>query len=168
MADSAAERARRSYRHKRGDHSLCDPQRRCELIENAEMREAVATHSGLPAGGYGPRGAAYRDAMADAGLPPSHSPLVDEVARMLDRLDRLDAALHRKGEWLRFETADGGEIVITIDNVLSEARQQAATVKALMSEIRAALPAKPAGRTAASRAQEGAGLADLIDLAARR
>lgn len=35
MADSAAERQRRSYAHKRGDHSLCDPDR-CRALRTDE------------------------------------------------------------------------------------------------------------------------------------
>ncbi|MGE4164071.1 MAG: hypothetical protein AB7G23_20280 [Vicinamibacterales bacterium] len=167
MADSPAERARRARRHRKGDHSLCDPERRCELVEQTATREAVAGTEALPDGGYGPRGAALRVAMASAELGPMHRLLVDEAARMADRLDRLHAALENKGTWLRHETADGGEIVIQVDGVLAEARQTAATLKALVAEIRAALP-KPDTKPSTGRAKQEGGLADLIVLAGGR
>lgn len=165
MPASDAERARRSYRHKRGDHALCDPARRCELTQQTETREAVATAAALPDGGYGPRGSALREEMAGAEMGSLHRLLVDEAARIVDRLDRLDGALTSKGTWLRFETADGGEIVVTVDGVLAEARQQAGALRGLVAEIRAALP-KPSGKPV-SKPKDGA-LADLLDFAARR
>ena len=98
-------------------------------------------------------------------MSPAHRLLVDEAARIADRLDQLDYALQNKGTWLRFETADGGEIVVTIDNVLAEARQQATALKGIVSELRAALPApdkKPAP-------VKSGGLGDLsARIAARR
>lgn len=163
MADSGALRARRKRRHDRGDHSLCDPTRRCEAREQAETVAAVAEVAARPDGGYGPRGAAFRAEMAAHDPGPLHRPLVDEIARMLDRLDRLHAALERKGEWLRQEIDDGGTVIVQVDNVLGEARQQAATVKALMSELRAVLP-KATGKPAPLEGKGGA-LGDLRLLA---
>lgn len=168
MPDSAAERARRAYRHKRGDHSLCDPARRCELIEQTETREAVASAQARSHDRYGSRGAAVRQSMAEVELGPLHQLLVDEACRIADRLDRLDAALENKGTWLRHETTDGGDIVITVDGVLAEARQQATALRGLVAEVRAVLPKPTAKPGARSKPQGGAGLADLIDLAARR
>jgi hypothetical protein len=168
VPDSAAERSRRAYRHKRGDHTLCDPSRRCGLIEQAETLEAVASTQALPDGGYGPRGAEVREAMADAELGPLHRLLVDEACRMADRLDRLDAALQDKGTWLRYETADGGEVVITIDGVLAEARQQASALRGVIAEIRAALP-KPEAKPSPTKQPKEGGLSDLTArIAARR
>lgn len=165
MADSDALRAKRAYRHRKGDHSLCDPARRCEAGEQAETVAAVAEVAVLPDGGYGPRGAAFRAAMAGVELGPMHRLLVDEAARMADRLDRLDAALRRRGEWLRQELDDGGTVIVQVDGVLAEARQQAATLKALVGEIRAALP-RPA--VTPPKRREGDGVADLLNFAARR
>lgn len=171
MADSPAERARRAYRHKRGDHSLCDPARRCEQAEQAELHEAVAARvASAPADSPavdGTRGTALRTGLADAPLGPLHRVLVEEAARIADRLDRLDLALARKGEWLRIERDDGGDVVITIDSVLAEARQQAATLKTLIAEIRSALP-KPKQEPGKPAAEEGGPLADLLTFAAAR
>lgn len=84
---------------------------------------------------------------------------------MADRLDRLDYALNNKGTWLRFESTDGGEVVVTIDNVLAEARQQASALKGIVAELRAALPAPEKGKSA----PKAGGLSALADeLAARR
>jgi hypothetical protein len=142
VADSAAERARRAYRHKRGDHSLCDPARRCELIEQAELMDAVAVRETLAAPVEGSRGEMLRSLLSEPSLGPLHLVLVEEAARIADRLDRLDLSLNRKGEWLRVERDDGGDVVVTVDSVLAESRQQAATLKALVAEIRTALPVK--------------------------
>jgi hypothetical protein len=165
MVDSAAERARRARRHKKGDHSLCDPERRCEAMAAAAARDAAARPVSTDDCWYGPRGKQLRDALADAELGPAHKVLVDEAARMADRLDRLDSALNDKGTWLRFETADGGEIVVTVDNVLAEARQQATALKGIVAELRAAMPRAEKSKPAA----KAGGLGDLsARIAARR
>lgn len=167
MPDSAAERARRARRHRKGDHSLCDPSRRCEALEAAELRDAVASSGPRVEAVSGSRGAELREALADTALGPLQRVLVEEAARIVDRLDRLDVALSSKGEWLRFERDDGGDVVVTIDNVLSETRQQAVALKALVAEIRAALP-KPKVEPERPAAAEGGALGDLLQLAARR
>jgi hypothetical protein len=166
VADSAAERARRARRHRKGDHSLCDPERRCGAVAGAETRDAATSPATFGNGEYGPRGAQFRDALSDAELGPAHKLLVDEAARMADRLDRLDSALNDKGTWLRFEKADGGEIVVTIDSVLAEARQQATALKGIVAELRAALPAAEKSKPVSAKA---GGLGDLsARIAARR
>lgn len=168
MPDSAAERARRARRHRGGDHSLCDPSRRCELIEQTETMEAVAGREAAPGRGYGPRGSDLRVALADLDLSPLHAVLAEEACRIADRLDRLDGALTDKGTWLRQEVADGGTIVITVDGVLAEARQQASTLRGLVAEIRSALPKQQAAKPV-QPARRGGGLGDLnARIAARR
>lgn len=165
MVDSAAERARRARRHKKGDHSLCDPERRCEAVAAAAAREAAAQPIGNNECEYGPRGTLLREELRDADLGAPHRLLVDEAARIADRLDRLHYALQNKGTWLRFEAADGGEVVVTVDNVLAEARQQATALKGIVSELRAALPAREKSKPAA----KAGGLGDLsARIAARR
>ncbi|HEY9354597.1 MAG TPA: hypothetical protein VIP28_15150 [Nocardioides sp.] len=163
MADSPAERARRARRHKKGDHSLCDPARRCQLIEQTEVREAVASQEARESP-RGPRGQELWDALADEGLGPAHRLLLDETCRMADRLDRLNGSLENKNTWLRFEAADGGSVVVVVDGVLAEYRQQVATLRSLVAEIRAVLP-KPESKPAAPAKPEG-GLGDLVSLAA--
>lgn len=169
MADSAADRARRSRRHKKGDHSLCPPERRCLQAEQAEATAAVVTAEAQPDGGYGPRGAAARAALLEVeGLGPLHRVLVDEACRIADRLDRLHAALESKGTWLRFETDDNKQIVIVVDGMLAEARQQASALRGIVAEIRAALP-KPDGKPKGKDQPKGGVLSGIADeLAARR
>lgn len=166
MADSPAERARRARRHKKGDHSLCDPARRCQLIEQTEVREAVASQESRESP-RGPRGQELWDALASADLGPAHRLLLDETCRMADRLDRLDASLENKNTWLRFEAADGGSVVVVVDGVLAEYRQQVATLRSLVAEIRAVLP-KASGKPAPESAPKGGGLADLTSRIADR
>lgn len=130
--------------------------------------EAVAGRQEAPEGGYGPRGAELRAAVSGLDLSPLHLVLAEEACRIADRLDRLDGALERKGTWLRHETADGGTIVITVDGVLAEARQQASTLRGLVAEIRAALP-KQSAKPAMEPSKKGGGLSDLsARIAARR
>lgn len=103
--------------------------------------------------------------MSGLGLPAGHRVLLDEACRIADRLDRLDSALERKKTWMRFDTADGGEIVIIVDNVLAEARQQASTLKALIAEIRTAVPKAGSGGGAPTPQPKGRG--GIGDLTAR-
>lgn len=177
MADSPALRARRARRHRRGDHSDCDPARRCESREQGKVLEALERPGPpdpvdlVPAGQrkgdappYGPRGAALREAFADAPFNALQRLLLDEAARMADRLDRLDEALRNRGTWMRIEVDDGGEIVVHIDSVLAEARQQATALRGIVAELVKALP-----RAAEQEPARGGALADLsARIAARR
>lgn len=142
---------------------MCDPARRCELLEQAELLEAVAPQRQEAL--RNSRGGELRTLLDDSSLGPLHRVLVEEAARIADRLDRLDLSLSRKGEWLRFERADNGDVVVTIDNVLAEARQQAAVLRGLVAEIKSALP-KPEP-VKPKREGDGA-LADFLAHAARR
>jgi hypothetical protein len=61
-------------------------------------------------------------------------------------------------------------VVVIVDRALAEARQQAATLKGLLAEIRQAgrTGTKPASGTGAPAAKEGASLADLTARIAAR
>jgi len=169
MPDSPAERQRRARRHRRGDHSLCDPARRCELIEQAETTEAVAelTAQDVPAG-RGPRGAALWADMAGVELGAMHRMLLDQLCRAVDRLDRLEAALAKKRTWMRFEADDsGGSVVVVVDNVLAEIRQLETTVKTLVAEIKSAMPKQQGKPDEKPQPQKG-GLSDLTARIQRR
>lgn len=100
---------------------------------------------------------------------PADRVLVEEICRLADRLDVLDRVLTTGGDWLSFEpvTPDGVVVRVVITGVLSEARQQQATFKALLAELRQSRAAgKPIGATA-PRSSRGEGVAPgVVDLGA--
>lgn len=109
----------------------------------------------------------WADLTAAAEPSPAARVLIEEACRLADRLDRLDRILTgRDAEWLRLRVNDdGSEVTVTVDKVLSEARQQQVALKAVLGELRAmrtpAATAPPQGK--------GGGVADLsARLAARR
>lgn len=86
---------------------------------------------------------------------------------MADRLDRLDRILRAEStEWIRFQVREGStEVVVVVDRVLSEARQQAIAMKLLLAEIRMsrqarANPAPAATGTPTAGTQSAAGGGD--------
>lgn len=80
-------------------------------------------------------------------LDPSGSLLLGEACRIIDRLDRLSGALNGKGrDWLKL--ADEIEVVaerfgdgkkvsvkVTVDGLLSEARQQQLALKTVLAQL---------------------------------
>jgi hypothetical protein len=94
-----------------------------------------------PAAGFGPRGARlWRDTIADPALvlSPAEQVLLEEACRLADRLDRLDDFLcGRQDAWLRFHARneDGSIVRVVVDRALSEARQQADTLRGIVSDL---------------------------------
>jgi hypothetical protein len=138
---SDAERARRSRRHRKGDHSLCDASR-CDSVTTP-----VTTPVTRPAKstGLGPRGRRLWREMAGDKLDASKRVLLEEACRIADRLDKLDALLLGDVDaWFRFTADDSGaEVTVTVDKALSEARHQAVALKQIVSELRQGAAAKP-------------------------
>jgi hypothetical protein len=157
----AAERQKRYRRHTAGDHSICLPSR-CEFAgQSSPTPPAAAKQSER-----GPRGAQLWQDMADAGLGPLHRVLLEEACRIADRLDRLDAIIEGRADWLRQDFGKEQEVQVSVDNILAESRQQATALRGLIAELRAALP-KSSTTTAAKPATGG--LSDFsAALAARR
>lgn len=97
--------------------------------------------------------------------------LVEEICRCADRLDRLDAIVNgRDRAWLTLEVDDVGVVTVMVDKVLTEARQQQTTFKALLAELRAVrgASAKVAGRgRSPQESTGGGGVAGVADIAAR-
>jgi len=169
MGLSEAERKRRQRAHHAGNHELCDPQRCATLI-----RASVGTADGpsvtvVPPGQT--RGERLCAALCEAeALSPGERVLAEEIGRLADRLDRLDEHLKDR-QWLQFEvanysTATTTTVIIKLDRVLAEARQQQEVLKALISELRQSSSAK---KPQPGPKAGGVGLADLsARIAARR
>lgn len=139
MADAtAAERQRRYRAHKRGDHSLCDPDRAdCATVT---VTPNVTRHGVTPAAiDLGNRGRRLWRQIADEGdLKPGERVVLEEACRTADRLDTLDRILRGDDDaWMRFRVnQDGDEVTVVVNNVLAEVRQQQVTLKQLLAELR--------------------------------
>lgn len=94
------------------------------------------------------RGIQFWEAVtASTELDPSGFVLLGEACRIIDRLDRLSSALNGKGrDWLKL--ADDIEVVaerfgdgkkvsvkVTVDGLLSEARQQQLALKTVLAQL---------------------------------
>lgn len=124
--------------------------------------------------GLGPRGLRLWNDLDGATAAPGERVLIEEAARIADRLDVLDRVLTTGGDWLNFEPVlpDGSIVRVVVTNVLAEARQQQATLKQLLAELRQCRAGgKPMGRTASASAtgkEVPAGVADFGAFAATR
>lgn len=146
-----AERQRRYRRHKAGDHSECLPEN-CNAAVTVESRGTKL----------------LRELNAES-LPPAQRILAEEAARIADRLDRLDAILEgNRREWLHFRTKEDGDVTVIVNSVLSEARQQASTLKAIVAELRAASASKPGGVPAGQGSKAGSSVTSLTERIAKR
>lgn len=170
MADSAALRQRRSRLHKRGDHTLC-VLGRCPDVTPPVTRD-TASDQGERTAGLAAAGRSLWSLMtAGAMLGPMQKVLLLEACRIVDRLEKLDAQLRgAERDWLRLEPLDdeGTAYVVIVDKALSESRQQAATLKGILAEIRQAgrTGVRPAAGTGAPAKEEATG-GTLGDLTAR-
>lgn len=84
---------------------------------------------------------------ATAEIDPSGLVLLGEACRVIDRLDRLSGALNGHGrDWLklldeievtaqRFGTGSNISVKVSVDGLLSEARQQQLALKALLAQL---------------------------------
>jgi hypothetical protein len=100
-----------------------------------------------PEHGLGERGRRlYREFTAEGPkLGPAERVLLEEACRIADRCDQLDDFLRgREDAWMRFHARneDGSIVEVVVDKALSEARQQASTLKALLVELRASRAGK--------------------------
>lgn len=121
----------------------------------------------------GSRGDRLFAALVEGGvLGPAERVLAEEAGRLADRLDRLDRHLQGR-EWLRFDPGEyeaGGavEIVVRVDQVLAEARQQQAVLKQIVGELRQSAASRKPGRTSDSgpasgeAAGRGGGIAAIV------
>lgn len=136
MADSNAMRTRRHRRHRAGDHAMCDPER-CEF---APERLASVVSLGVtpvtPPSDLGKPGRQLWDETTDIyDVPALAVPLLVEACRITDRLAMLDRQLCGE-DWLRFRHRESGtEVVVYVDRVLAEAREQATALKGIVTEL---------------------------------
>lgn len=146
-----AERQRRHRAHKRGDHSLCDPER-CRPGETPPVTEPVTRDAVTPTPvGLGPRARRLWADLAGQPLRPAERLLVEEVCRTADRLDRLDRILRGDDtEWLALKPLgeDGSVVKVVVTSVLAESRQQQTALKGMVAELRQSIgkgeaPEKP-------------------------
>lgn len=96
-------------------------------------------------------------------FPPAESVLVEEACRMADRLDKLNALLVGDDDaWARVRIpGNSDELVLVVNDAMSEARQQANVLKQIIAALR--LPdesgSKPQRRGARGAYSPGAGSA---------
>lgn len=159
MADDAATRARRSRRHRAGDHSMCRPDAFCR----ARGTRDSSSDSGATPDGLGAHGRELWREMRAGMASPLHVLLLLEACRMADRLDTLDRQL-QGGDWLRFRHHESGvEVTVYVDRVLVEAREQATALRGIVAELSKGAAQKPV------ESSGGGVLADLTaKIAARR
>lgn len=115
MALTPAEKQRRYRLHSNGDHSTCDPKRRCAVVEAAE----VAENEGLgeqPGPVRSVKAQKLWDELSALALGPIEEVLADEACACVDRLVLLRSR--------QTEVA------------MTEARHQATALKGLLAEIR--------------------------------
>ncbi len=116
--------------------------------------------------GFGPRGGRVWADLDGESAPPAERLLIEEIARSADRLDVLDRVLTTGGDWLDFEpvTDDGTVVKVVVTSVLAEARQQQATLKQLLGELRQSRAASR--QQGAAVPATGKGVAGVVDLGA--
>lgn len=156
MADSPAVRARRSRRHKNGDHSLCRRDATCRL----ESEEQISVpRSTVPNVELGARGRELWQELQPTIPGPLQAALLLEACRIADRLDTLDRQLHGDA-WLRFRHDESGaEVTVYVDRVLAEAREQATAFRGIVAELQRT--------TAQQKPPQTTGGGVLADLTAR-
>lgn len=101
---------------------------------------------------FGPGGATLWAELHDDDDPADTTVLVQEACRVTDRLDQLASAIKADGIFDLIER-ENDVVEVKIDNVLSEARQQAGALQRLLADI--------AKRKGGVEEPETDGLADL-------
>lgn len=107
----------------------------------------------------------WREMHSQGALTPDRKALLEEACRIADRLDLLDSIIRVQAGGVNAEESSAGDF----QRWLAESRQQSATLKGLLAEIRsnAAASKAPAAKSAVKGA--GSGVTDLgARIAARR
>ena len=115
--------------------------------------------------GLGARGRRlWRDSLSQAALTPAHLVILEEACRISDRLDLLDSIIRGAAAGVNAEETNAGDF----QRWLAEARQQSATLKALLVEIRSNSAASAAPSVEQAGKAGGAGVSDLTSRIAER
>ena len=81
-------------------------------------------------------GARLLAALGRPGEPYAIGVMVEESARIADRLEKLDAILTGQREaWLQVRLGRDKQLELRVDNALGEARSQATALRGLLAEI---------------------------------
>ena len=156
---TSTERSRRRRAHLADDHSLCSAA--CNGTAEPIRPKALSRGEQLTA-----------DLEAERPLSKAESALVLEMGRIVDRLDRLDKYLGDK-QWLQFEVAPYSSektvtVVVKLDRVMAETRQQEDTFRSMVGELRQlAASGKKAEAPPAPPAKVGGVSNGLLDRIAR-
>lgn len=108
--------------------------------EPPDLDEHDGERSALDPIGLGGRGTALWEALTRAAVPDAGARvLIVEACRAADRLERLDELLRGDVQsWARVElpTGDGDELVLRVNPLLGEARQQQTVLRGLLHQLR--------------------------------
>jgi hypothetical protein len=175
MADDAAMRARRSRKHRGGNHTECLPAR-CrdagnvtravtKSVASSELAANELTPVDDAPHGLQARGCRLWRDLSGGGLAAAQRVLLEEACRIADRLDRLDRYL-AGDDWIGLdeEMPGSGRLIVVVDKALAESRQQATALKALLTELR---QSSSAGSRRGRPPVPGKGVAGVADLSAR-
>ncbi|MER6534697.1 hypothetical protein ABT215_12980 [Streptomyces sp900105755] len=101
----------------------------------------------------------WRDSLEQGPLTPAQLVILEEACRISDRLDLLDFIIRGQMAGVNAEEQSSGDF----QRWLAEARQQSATLRALLGEI----SSKSAASKTAEPAPDAKGAAGVSDLSAR-
>jgi len=133
MALTSTERSKRRRAHLADDHTLCDP----ASCSDARPLRPVQKSRGEQL---------VEDLGKERTLSAAEAALAEEMGRIADRLDRLDAYMADR-TWLQFEVAPYSTektvtVVVKLDRVMAELRQQEDTFRSMVGELRQSGTAK--------------------------
>lgn len=137
MSDTSAERMRRYRAHRKGDHALCRGEA-CTLTEGVTPSDVTPRDPKMPPRLLA-RGQRVWDGLGGAGeVGMDERILIEEAARLADRLEKLDQHLSDGRSWfsLRRLDEDGTIVTVRIDNALGEARQNIQALNGVLAAIR--------------------------------
>ena len=112
------------------------------------------------------RGRALWDKLTAGDPDPMQEVLILQACRLVDTLDKLDAAKRSKSMWVALaeEADDMGAVKVIVDGLLSEYRQQAIALTTVLAKITVEPPKAPRNDRNASRKEQMQARYDQIGL----